>query len=419
MKPVVLFSAYVRRRMAANHLGIILEDFARDLQGAGYSHHTIQGYLRIVEHFGSWLEHRHVVGQEITAELIDRFVDRHLPRCCCPRPASTTARNNRTALHRFWDFLQRRGFIVQRPKPLTPVERLIERFESYMSQTCGLAETTRVQRRRFSCQFLTWRFKKQPPRPEQIQRPDLLHFIGLRCKTLRPASVKVLTVSLRSFLRFLQLEGQVAPTLAASVPSLPAWVRFPVPEILPQQQIARLIGSCDRSTPLGRRDYAMILCMTELGLRLGEVVQLSLDDLDWRQGTLRLAKTKTGRERLLPLSSRLGKALVSYLRRGRPAVAQRRIFLCHHFPYGTPLNSGQIRYAIQKAYVRAGLPGKGIHRLRHSFATNLHQQGASLKAVADLLGHQSLESTTIYTQVNLRQLRLAALPWPASHHEKT
>jgi Phage integrase family len=97
----------------------------------------------------------------------------------------------------------------------------------------------------------------------------------------------------------------------------------------------------------------MTLCMTDLGLRLSEVTQLSIEDLDWRKGTLRLPKNKSGRERLLPLPARLGRALASYLRRGRPSsVTQKRVFLCHHFPWGTPLRAGQVRYAIQKAYVR-------------------------------------------------------------------
>ena len=158
----------------------------------------------------------------------------------------------------------------------------------------------------------------------------------------------------------------------------------------------------------------MTLCMTELGLRISEVAHLSLLDLDWRKGTLRLVKSKVGRERLLPLPQRLGKAIASYLRRGRPSVAQTQVFLCHHFPYGTPLSTGQVGYVIRKAFARAGLPVTRTHLLRHSFATNLHQQGASIKALADVLGHQSLESTTIYTRVNQRQLRSVAMPWPGS-----
>ena len=414
MKRVALFSAHVQRRMAANHLGIILEDFARDLDSAGYSRCTIREYLRVAEHFADWWGRCHRSAQAITAVGMERFVSRHLPRCRCPKQAPTTARNCRTALHRLWEFLHRRGVIVQKPERLTAIERLIGRFEHYLSQVCGLAEATRRQRRRYGRQFLRWRFGKQRLRVAHVDRSDLVRFVGARAKTLRPASVKVLTVGLRSLLRFLQLEGRVKATLLAAVPSLPAWERFAAPQTLSRSQIADLLRSFDRATPLGRRDYAMTLCMVELGLRLSEVAQLSLDDLDWRQGTLRLVKNKTGRERLLPLPHRVGKALVGYLRRGRPTVAQRRIFLCHHFPYATPLGASQVRYAIQKAYARAGIPATRTHLLRHSFATNRHRQGASLKALADVLGHQSLESTTIYTRVNLPQLRSVAMPWPAS-----
>ena len=201
-----------------------------------------------------------------------------------------------------------------------------------------------------------WRFGKRSLRLEQIRRGDLLRFVASRAKALGPRSLKLVTASLRSFLRFLQTEGRVKPLLVAAVPSLPAWERSTAPRTLSRKQLADLLHGFDRSTPLGRRDFAMTLCMTELGLRLGEVAQLSVDDLDWRKGTVRLVKNKTGRERVLPLPSRLGRALVTYLRRGRPFVDQKRIFLCHHFPRGTPLGTGQVRYAIQTRLMAQRIP---------------------------------------------------------------
>lgn len=414
MKRVALFSSCVRCRMAASHLGIILEDFAHDLEKAGYLGSSIREYLRVAEHCSLWLARRHLGARRITAELIGRFVRLHLPRCRCPKPANSTARSCLTALHRLLEYLQRRGVVVQRPEPSTPIDRLVGGYDRYMSQTCGLADATRLHRRRYCREFLRWRFGNGRLRPEQIQRSDVLRFVGSRSKLLRPASLKVFTVSLRSFLRFLQLQGRVKPTLVAAVPSLPAWERFRMPQTLSREQIARLLRGFDRSTAVGRRDFAITLCMTELGLRISEIAHLSLHDLDWRKGTLRLVKSKVGRERLLPLPRCLGQALASYLRHGRPTGAQAPVFLCHHFPYGTPLSTGQVGYAIRKAYARAGLPVTRTHLLRHSFATHLHQQGASVKALADVLGHQSLESTTIYTRVNLRQLRSVAMPWPGS-----
>jgi integrase/recombinase XerD len=414
MKRLALFSRSVQRRMAANHLGIILDEFARDLEDAGYLRRNIQKALRIAEHFGRWLGRGRVRPQQITPDVVDRFVRLHLPRCCCPEPAPATPQRCRAALNRLCELLQRRGLLPQWPKPLTPLDRLIGRFDHYLFRVCGLSDASRRVYRRFSREFLLWRFGRSSPRLDQIDRRDLLRFVESRAKTLRPRSLNLLTTSLRSFLRFLQTEGRVKPSLIAAVPCLPAWERSAAPQTLSAKQLADLLRNFDRSTPLGRRDFAMTLCMTELGLRLSEVAQLSLEDLDWRKGTLRLVKSKAGRERLLPLPSRLGRALASYLQRGRPPVPQKRVFLCHHFPRGTPLSTAQIRYAIQKAYVRAHIPATRVHLLRHTFATNLHQQGASLKALADLLGHKSLESTTIYTRVNLKQLRLVALPWPRS-----
>src|SRR5688572_4142586 len=106
MKRVALFSAYVRRRIAASHLGIILEDFARDLEKAGYFGNTVREYLRVAEHFSLWLARHHLGARQITAELINRFLRLHLPRCRCPKPANSTARNCLTALHRLLEFLQ-------------------------------------------------------------------------------------------------------------------------------------------------------------------------------------------------------------------------------------------------------------------------------------------------------------------------
>ena len=165
MKRVTFFGAYVRRRMAANHLGIILEDFSNDLQRAGYLRCTIQEYLRAAEHFGLWLGRCNLTPQRITAEVMDRFVRRHLPWCRCPKPAATTARGCRTALHRLLEFLQRHEVITQRPAPLKPIDRLVGSFEHYMSHACGLADATRLQRRRYSRQFLMWRFGEQPLHP--------------------------------------------------------------------------------------------------------------------------------------------------------------------------------------------------------------------------------------------------------------
>jgi len=152
--------------------------------------------------------------------------------------------------------------------------------------------------------------------------------------------------------------------------------------------------------------------LARLGLRAGEVARLSLDDLNWRNGWLRLAAPKARRERHLPLPSEVGHALASYLRSAPPNGATRLLFRTARGQ--RPLSSAWLSQRAGAAMARAGLgaPGKGAHLLRRTFATHLVQQGASLKAVADLLGHASLSTTQVYAKVNLPMLRAVAQPWP-------
>jgi integrase len=170
----------------------------------------------------------------------------------------------------------------------------------------------------------------------------------------------------------------------------------------------------DRRSPLGRRDYAVVLCLARLGLRAGEVARLKLEDVDWHRGTLTVRRTKNHRTSLLPLPQPVGQAWVNYLRRGRPPTALREIFVSGHEP-PRAMTTNSISKVVTRALVRAGLssqPSRGAHLLRHTLATQLVQHGASLKAVADLLGHQNLQTTRVYAKVNRPMLAEVAQPWP-------
>jgi site-specific recombinase XerD len=156
----------------------------------------------------------------------------------------------------------------------------------------------------------------------------------------------------------------------------------------------------------------MVLCLAKLALRSQEVVSLTLDDLDWRAMTIRLAQTKQQRQRLLPLPGSVAKAILKYLKHGRPATKSRALFVDHRPPVGQPLTAQTVRVVVRRAFARCGIPASGSYILRHTWATRAHRRGAGLKLIADLLGHRSLESTTRYAHVNLEELRQAALHWP-------
>lgn len=155
----------------------------------------------------------------------------------------------------------------------------------------------------------------------------------------------------------------------------------------------------------------MALCLSLLGLRTHEVAALTLDDVDWHRTELTLRKTKQRRERVLPLPSRLTRALVAYLQHGRPNTDSRALFVRHQAPLGQALQPHHVRGAIRRAFKRCGFKSDQVHSLRHTFATQLHRKGVGLKAIADLLGHASLDTSARYAQVNLNELRQAAMPW--------
>jgi integrase len=210
------------------------------------------------------------------------------------------------------------------------------------------------------------------------------------------------------------MKGLCGAELVNAVPSLPAWKLSGIPSYLTKEQLDKFLSSFDHKTPTGRRDYAIALCLARLGLRRKEVTHITLDDIDWRSGILRITSSKSRRFSSLPLPEDVGKAIISYLRNGRPPTEERQLFVCHRHRVGAPLQSTAIGIIIRRRFKRTGMkvPSRGTHILRHTVATHMVQKGVSIKEVADFLRHRSLDTTVIYTKVNLPMLLEVALPWP-------
>jgi site-specific recombinase XerD len=281
-----------------------------------------------------------------------------------------------------------------------------------MSRVCGFADMTRHNRQVCARRFLRWRFGHGRLRWRQLQPKDLTRFVVWRARQLGPSGLRNLVVCLRSFLRFLELSGILCPGLSRAVPQPVRALPPPPPTTLDLKERRKFLNSFPRSTSKGRRDHALALCLSELALRSGEVVELTLDDLDWRAMTLRLRQTKQRRQRLLPLPDSVARAIMNYLKRGRPPTRSRALFVSHLAPFEGPLTASYVRAVVRRAFARCGMKPMGTHILRHSWATWAHRRGSGLKLIADVLGHRSLESTKRYAHVNLEELRQVALPWP-------
>jgi site-specific recombinase XerD len=232
---------------------------------------------------------------------------------------------------------------------------------------------------------------------------------------MKPPALKCVVDAMRSFLRYAQYRGETTPELVAAVPAVATWTTTPpLPRAISPEHAQRAIDSCDRRTPLGRRDRAVLLLLARLGLRAHEIIALQLEDCDWDAGCLRVL-SKGGRERLLPMPDDVGEAMAAYLQRGRPTSQDRHLFLrsmapIRGFKRGSDAIGSIVRYALQRAKVDA--PHTGSHQFRHALAVRMLKRGASLTEIGEVLGHRSPQTTSIYARVDIGSLRSLAPPWP-------
>jgi integrase len=263
--------------------------------------------------------------------------------------------------------------------------------------------------------FLVDRFGSTPVDLDRIKPGDIVGFMVRPTNRYRPGTAQVLGCALRSYLRFRALScGDRVEALVAAVPRIAQWRLATVPKHLTPDEVGRFLDVFDRHSVSGQRAYAMARCMLDMGLRAGEVAAMQLDDLNWREGTLIIGRGKSRRADVLPLPVPTGKAIMQYLRGARPASANRALFVRHRAPLDAPITAEFVRGAIRRVFARCGLAGRytGTHVLRHTAAMRMRCAGASLKEIADVLRHRSLDTTTIYSKVDLPMLATVAAPWP-------
>jgi site-specific recombinase XerD len=290
------------------------------------------------------------------------------------------------------------------------VEELLQAFARYLLQERGLAAATVQLYERVARRFLA---ERSGPLAEDLAGLSgaAVNTFVLRESRRRPRSAGVVVCGLRALLRFLHARGLIAEPLAAAVPAV-ARRREDLPRGLAAGQVGRLLDSCDRSTAVGRRDYAILVLLSRLGLRCGEVAALAFGDVDWRAGEL-VIRGKGSRIDRLPLPADVGEALVDYLRHGRPRGFGRTVFLTACAPV-TAISRATIKDLLVGACRRAGIPRVGAHRLRHTVASELLSHGAGLREIGQLLRHQDLGTTALYAKVDQAALSRLALPWPGS-----
>lgn len=399
------------QRIHEGPLGAYMDMFATYLHENGFARSSGRYRITVIAKLSRWLEQRKLGIGDLNEKRVNEFI--------LGRKRSGRLRHGDAAtLYRLLEQLRRIGAIGA-PAPATvtegPLDRIEHAFKQYLEEDRGLVEKTVERYLPFIHQFLLERFGQKPAKLSRLCANDVTGFVLRHARDNGPRSAKFMVTALRSFLRFLRMHGEISTDLAGCVPAVAEWRLATLPKSLEPEQVERILAACDRRTLCGKRDYAILLLLARLGLRAGEVVALTLEDIDWEAGELTI-RGKGSRQNRLPLPSDVGRALVTYLKKGRPRRPSRRLFIRSCAPLTGFANQLAVGAIVRRAFFRAGIctPHKGAHVLRHSLANRMLKSGASLREIGAILRHQNPDTTAIYAKVDLASLREIARPWPGS-----
>lgn len=398
-----------RRQVQTGSFSASVQLFVEQMKAQGYTAASAKSSTRLVEDFSVWLDQLGIDGQGISAKHVTDYLnDRWLHR--------RRRRGDTFTLHSFVRLVFPDGSKAsyETEAAIVPALRVQQDFEQYLLRERGLAAASIHLYGDSVGRFLKNTFGDGEVRLNQITSTDVVRFVQVDAARLHnPKRAQVMTTALRSFLQYGRYRGDIVADLHTCVPTVANWSMAEIPKTISTSQVQSLLAGCDRQSVAGRRDYAMLLLISRLGLRAGEVVDLMLDDLDWNEGAIRIRGPAQRVDRL-PLPSDVGAALVDYLRHGRPACSVRNVFIQIHAPRRALLGPSAVSCIVRRALLRAGIdsPTKGAHLLRHSLATQMLGGGASLAEIADILRHRNPQTTTIYAKVDLVSLHTLALPWP-------
>jgi len=389
-------------------LAAYLDQFAGLLDAQGFEGYGICRQVRAAARFSLWLQLREVAAEAVTDEHVRCFLDE-------PAQCGFVRQGAAAALRRLLDLLRQLDVCDAAPTPSTPtpVQQTIAAYGAYLRQELGLSVKTVVQYCPFAATFLSQHFGSGPVDLAKLRGRDVIQFVVQQARRLSPARAKAATIALRSFLRYVRYCGETQYDLAGAVPTVANWSMTAIPRAIAPDHLRAVLASCPRDTPIGRRDYAILMLLARLGLRSSEIVSLTLDSIDWEASSIAVVG-KADHAAVLPLPAEVGEAIAQYLQGGRPIRGCRALFLRATAPIRGLGAGPTIGTIVAAAISRAGIKTRyrGAHQFRHALATDMLRHGATLTEIGSLLRHQHPKTTGIYAKVDFDALRPLGLPWP-------
>ncbi|MEM7392358.1 MAG: site-specific integrase [Verrucomicrobiota bacterium] len=401
-------------------LGPHFDGFASYLKEMGYRNTTGKSVLGKCCLFNDYLIHQGIDEcSGLSESIVEAFIEHHLADYRTTSLHEGTPKQCRAAAGMLLRYL--RGIEVVKTRDphgrntqKVPAEHqwILDPYLRYLREDRKLAGVTIERHRTVCCAFLEGLGEHVSPTRMKSLNVEVVKTYLVKHLEDSPENRRSLTSSLRGFLRFCAEHGHTAEDLSGVVPSVPSYRHASLPRGIEDAALQRILNAVPLDTPIGARDYAIMLLMMAYGIRGKSAAELTLDDINWERSTIRIRAQKGGKEVILPLLEAVGEAILRYLRH-RPATSFREVFLKVKAPVG-PLKSTRISMMIREYMHKAGVhrPRGGSTMLRHSWAIRALAHDSPIKAIADVLGHQYLDTTFIYAKADLKMLEQVPMPWP-------
>lgn len=391
----------------AGPLSEYISGFHSKLLAQGYSPASLKTKFHVVFNFNKWLVTRDIKPCKISENVIKKFFKE--------RPRSGHIRRGDSAtLNTLLKYLRDSGIASKKIDRIVhdDIQKIMHNYAEYLEKERGLAPTTLDNYLPIIFSFLKERFGKNPLLLNEIILLDVTRFVLGYSRLWKPKRSQLMTSALRSFFRYLRFHGDITLDLAEAVPTVASWRLPELPKSLAREDIDRLLQSCDQNTAVGQRDYTVLLILSRLGLRSCEIVNMTLDDIDWENGVMTI-HGKGVQHNQMPIPYDLGEALSRYICKSRPPCATRRLFIRARAPLQGFSGSAAVDDIVRRALKRSGVKSlrQGAYLLRHSLACSMLQQGNSLMEIGEILRHSSINTTEIYAKVNINALAAIAQPW--------
>lgn len=395
-------------------LSLYVDAFEALLERGRYADGTAATDMRALAHFAHWMTRCRLTADQIDEGLVRQFLDSHVPRCDCHATALRNPSDLRASLAHLLALLREQHVILELPGPSGPIAEELNRYNVHMRDACGLGVGTRAGRLAIVGRLLLCKFAGSAIAIGELQPDDVRGFIATELTRVDSKShASALAAALRAYFRYRATCGDVLHALLGVIASPARWSLASLPRALTTEEIQRLLAYCAQAPRTPLRLLAMVHLALDLGLRVGEIARLQMNDFDWRAGTVTLKGTKSSRQDVLPLPAATGQALAAYVMRERGTTTLPTLFVRRMAPHDRPIGVHAVSRAIGRALRHAGI-AHASHSLRHTLACRLVNNGGSIKEVADVLRHRSMNTSLIYAKLDLQALVEVALPWPGS-----